>query len=558
MSVTIKTLAPARSRRGEGQWAHGHREPLNRAEQIKRDDDGLAVRARIEETYSKRGFSSIAADDLRSRFRWWGLYTQRKQGVPGGKTAVVTPQELEDEFFMLRVRIPGGRLTSDQLRAVAWASERFGRDVADVTDRQNIQLHWIRIEDVPRIWARLEEVGLTTCEACGDTPRNMIGCPLAGVDKDEIIDATPYLGLTHARFVGDPEFSNLPRKFKTSISGCAHHCAQHEINDVAFVGTQSGDHAGFDLWVGGGLGPNPHFAQRLGAFVEPELVPEVWAGVIGVFRDYGYRRGRNHSRLKFLVRDWGAEKFREVLEKEYLGFALHDGAPPVPSVNQQRDHIGVHEQKDGRCYVGFVPRAGRIYGSQLRQVADLADAYGSGSIRTTSQQKLVLTDVEPDRAHALVEVLEDRDLRALPSVFRQGTMACTGIEFCKLALVETKQRADWLYRELEERLPEFDEPIRINVNGCPNSCARFQIADIGLMGSVITRRDGTRIDGYQVHLGGRLGNPPQLGRKVRGLKVPAHELAGYVESLLRRYLANRTEKESFADWSRRASEGLLR
>ena len=558
MAAGSRVVDAPRAGRGEGQWALGHREPLNRAEQVKRDDDGLAVRARIETIYSKHGFSSIAPDDLRSRFRWWGLYTQRKQGVPGGKTAVVAPHELEDEFFMLRVRVPGGRLSGEQLRAVAWASERFGRDVADVTDRQNIQLHWIRIEDVPRIWDRLEEVGLTTCEACGDTPRNMIGCPLAGVDRDEVLDATPQLALTNARFVGDPSFSNLPRKFKTSISGCAHHCAQHEINDVAFVGIKSGTRVGFDLWVGGGLGPNPHFARRLGAFVPPELVPEVWAGVVGVFRDYGYRKGRNHSRLKFLVRDWGAEKFREVLEKEYLGFALHNGEPPPSSVSPQRDHIGVHEQKDGRCYVGFAPRAGRIYGHQLRLVAELADDFGSGSIRATTQQKLVITDVERERAAELSALLEDRDLRTHPSVFRQGTMACTGIEFCKLALVETKQRADWLYRELEERLPDFEEPIRININGCPNSCARFQIADIGLMGSVINRRDGTRVDGYQVHLGGRLGDPPQLGRKIKGLKVPAHELADYVETLLRRYVANRTQQESFADWSRRAAEGLLR
>ena len=226
MAVPSRTLAPARNSRGEGQWAHGHREPLNRAEQIKRDDDGLAVRARIEDIYSKRGFSSIAPDDLRSRFRWWGLYTQRKQGVPGGKTAVVAPQDLEDEFFMLRVRIPGGRLSSEQLRAVAWASERFGRDVADVTDRQNIQLHWIRIEDVPEIWGRLEAVGLSTTEACGDTPRNILGCPLAGIDASEVVDASGALREANAQLVGNPEFSNLPRKFKISLSGCSHRCAQ--------------------------------------------------------------------------------------------------------------------------------------------------------------------------------------------------------------------------------------------------------------------------------------------------------------------------------------------
>src|SRR5439155_19473547 len=301
-----------------------------------------------------QGFRSIPPPDLRSRFRWWGLYTQRKQGTPAGITATAEPEELEDEFFMLRIRIAGGLLTSEQLRAIAWVSERFGRDVADVTDRQNIQLHWIRIEDVPRIFEEIERVGLTTCEACGDTPRNMLGCPIAGIDRDEILDATPILEATHKRFVGDPAFSNLPRKYKTSISGCVQQCAQHEINDLSFVGTRGPDGSpGFDLWVGGGLGPNAHFARRLGAFLAPEQVPDVWAAVTGTFRDYGYRRSRNRARLKFLMADWGPEKFREVMQEKYLGFALPDGDPPPAAAAGQRDHVGVYEQKDGRVYVGL-------------------------------------------------------------------------------------------------------------------------------------------------------------------------------------------------------------
>jgi sulfite reductase (ferredoxin) len=552
---------PAR-RFGEGQWALGYSEPLNRAERVKRDDDGLHVRERIISTYSKQGFSSIWPDDLRNRMRWWGLYTQRRQGVPGGRTAAAEPWELEDEHFMLRIRIPGGQLTNEQLRVVAWVSERFGRDVADVTDRQNVQLHWIRIEDVPRIWEAIEGVGLSTCEACGDTPRNFLGCPLAGVDADEVFNATPILLETHRRWVGDEALSNLPRKFKTTMSGCPQQCGQHEVNDVGFVGTRRGGtpdgEPGFDLWVGGGLGPNPKFAKRLGVFVEPEQVPEVWYGIARLFRDYGYRRARNHARLKFLMADWGPEKFRQVLEKEFLGFSMFDGPPAPGSRTAQRDHLGVRPQKDGNLYVGFAPRAGRTTGHQLRHVADLAEQYGAGRIRATTQQKLVILDVPPDRADELVAALEHHDLRVHPSEFRRGTMACTGIEFCKLAIVETKQRADWLYRELEERLPGFDEPIRINVNGCPNSCARFQIADIGLMGSLYTKGDGTRSDAFQVHLGGHLGEDHRFGRKVKGLKVPGHQLADYVERLLRRYLASRTPGERFAEWSARAEEAWLK
>jgi sulfite reductase (ferredoxin) len=546
------------SRLGGGQWAHGYMEPLTKPERIKRDDDGLNVRDRIYNIYSKKGFRSIWPEDLRTRMRWWGLYTQRRPGIPGGRTGAVEPHELEDEFFMLRIRIAGGLLNTEQLKAIAWVSERFGRDVADITDRQNIQLHWIRVEDVPRIFETLEAVGLTTCEACGDTPRNMLGCPLAGVDAAEIIDATPTLLETHRRFVGDPQFSNLPRKYKTSISGCAQQCAQHEINDVSFVATERDSVKGFDLWVGGGLGPNPKFAQRLGAFVEPDRVPEVWGAVTSTFRDYGYRRSRNYARLKFLVADWGPERFREVLEKEYLDAALPDGDPPTPSVSAQRDHVGIFKQKDGNHYVGFSPKAGRIYGHQLRHVAELAERYGSGRVRATTQQKLVIIDVPDQNLEDLVSDLNEHDLRVAPSEFRRGTMACTGIEFCKLAIVETKQRADWLYRELEERLPGFDEPIRINVNGCPNSCARFQVADIGLMGALATKPDGTKVDAFQVHLGGRLGEEHRFGRKVRGLKVPAYELADYVERLLRRFMSTRIPGEEFSDWSGRAEEAWLK
>jgi sulfite reductase (ferredoxin) len=532
--------------RGQGQWALGYHEPLNPAERVKRDDDGLNVRDRIEGIFSKQGFRSIGPQDLRSRMRWWGLYTQRKQGVPGGQTATAEPEELEDEFFMMRIRIPGGRMTTEQLRAVAWASERHGRDVADVTDRQNIQLHWIRIEDVPAIWERLEACGLSTQEACGDTPRVMLGCPLAGIDANEILDATPYLVETERRYVGDPSFSNLPRKYKTSIAGCRQQCAQHEINDVSFVGVDRGGEAGFDLWVGGGLSTNPHFAVRLGTFVEPDRVPDVWAGVTGVFRDYGYRRQRNRARLKFLVADWGPERFREVLEKEYLGGPLPDGPAPEPSPMAQRDHVGAFPQRDGRCYVGFAPKAGRILGHQLRLVADLADAYGGGRVTTTTQQKMVVPDVDPDRVDELAARLDELDLRVRPSAFRKGMMACTGIEFCKLAITETKGRAQWLYQELEERLPGFEEPIRIHVNGCPNSCARFQIADIGLMGAVLPRPDGTKSEAFLVHLGGQLGERPSLGRKAKGVRIYAEDAADYVETLLRRYLRGRNGHASFA------------
>jgi sulfite reductase (ferredoxin) len=541
------------AQRGQGQWALGHHEPLNPAERFKKDDPGLNVRDRIIHRYSVLGFDSIDPSDLRGRFRWWGLYTHRKPGIEGGRTGALEDADIEDSFFMMRVRIPGGQLSADQLRAVAEVAKEYGRDLADITDRQNVQFHWIRIEDIPAVWAQLEEVGLSSQQACGDVPRNILGCPVAGLDHDEVIDASAVLRATEEVATSRPDLVNLPRKFKTVISGCANQCTAHEVNDVAFVGVVGPDgRPGFDLWVGGGLSTNPMLAQRLGAFVEPDQVPEVWAAVASLFRDYGYRRLRSRARLKFLVADWGTEKFREVLQTEYLGYALADGPAPPPPPAGSRDHLGVHRQRDGLYYVGVAPHTGRSSGTQLWQVADLAEAYGSGRVRTTIEQKLLLLDIPERAVPELVAELAAIDLQASPSPFRRGTMACTGIEFCKLAIVETKGRARDLYTELDRRLPGFDTPISINVNGCPNSCARFQIADIGLKGSIV---DGQ--EGFQVHLGGSLGTDPGFGRKLRGLKVTSDQLTDYVEGLLRNYQADRTHGEQFATWVRRADAALL-
>ncbi|MET8827930.1 nitrite/sulfite reductase [Streptomyces sp. NPDC004610] len=544
--------------RGEGQWAVGHHTPLNGNEQFKKDDDGLNVRTRIETIYSKRGFDSIDPNDLRGRMRWWGLYTQRKPGIDGGKTAILEPEELDDEYFMLRVRIDGGRLTTRQLRVIGEISQEFARGTADLTDRQNVQYHWIRIEDVPEIWNRLEAVGLSTTEACGDTPRVILGSPVAGIAADEIIDGTPAIEEIQRRVIGNKEFSNLPRKFKSAISGSPLLDVAHEINDIAFVGVNHPEHGpGFDLWVGGGLSTNPKIGVRLGAWVPLADVPEVYEGVISIFRDYGYRRLRTRARLKFLVADWGPEKFRQVLQDEYLGRPLADGPAPAQPVERWRDHVGAHRQNDGRYYVGFAPRVGRVDGATLTKIAELAEAHGSGRVRTTAEQKMVVLDIEEDQVASLSEALEALDLTVTPSPFRRGTMACTGIEFCKLAIVETKARGASLIDELERRMPEFAEPVTININGCPNACARIQVADIGLKGQLMLNEAGEQVEGYQVHLGGALGLEAGFGRKVRGLKVTSDELPDYVERVLKRFEAERENGERFATWAARASEEAL-
>jgi sulfite reductase (ferredoxin) len=559
---TAQISTRATKKRGEGQWALGYHEPLNKNEENKKNDDGLNVRQRIIDIYSQYGFDSIDPADLRGRMRWYGLYTQRKPGIDGGKTAVLEPEELDDRYFMLRIRIDGGQLSNEQVRTIADVSRRYARGTADVTDRQNIQLHWIEIEHVPAIWDALEAVGLSTTEACGDTPRVILGCPLAGLDAGELIDGTPQIAAITAEYVGDAAFSNLPRKFKSSISGCAAQCAIHEINDVAFVGVvNEGGEPGYDVWVGGGLSTNPMIAKRLGAFVRPDQVSQVWAGVASVFRDYGYRRLRHRARIKFLVADWGPERFREILEKEYLGYALADGPAPQPPAGGVRDHVGVHAQRDGLYYVGFAPTVGRLDADLLDVIADLASRYGSGRVRTTTEQKMVILDVPQASVDALVSELDAHGLPARPSVFRRHTMACTGIEFCKLAIVETKGRAATAIAELERRLPDFDVPVTINVNGCPNSCARIQTADIGLKGSLVAGPGGTQVEGFQVHLGGTLsggdGSESGFGRKVRGLKTTADDLPGYLERVLRRFSDNRTDGESFAQWTVRAADEEL-
>ena len=549
---------PAKTR-SEGQWALGEREPLNANEEFKRHEDPLAVRDRIENIYAKQGFASIDKTDLRGRFRWWGLYTQREQGYDGTFTGEENIDLLEAPYFMLRVRSDGGALTAESLRVLGQISTEFGRDTADISDRQNVQYHWIRVEDMPEIWRRLDAVGLQTTEACGDCPRVVLGSPLAGESLDEVLDPTPAIEEIVRRYVGKPEYSNLPRKFKTAISGLQD--VVHEINDVAFVGVNHPEHGpGLDLWVGGGLSTNPMLAQRLGAWVPLDEVPEVWEAVVSLFRDYGYRRLRSKARLKFLLKDWGPKKFRDVLETEYLKRPLLDGPAPQPTV-RPIDHVGVQRLRNGLNAVGVAPIAGRVSGTILTKIADLAEQVGSNRIRFTPYQKLIVLDVPDDRVDELVAGLDALGLPARPSHWRRNLMACSGIEFCKLSFAETRVRAQSLVPDLEKRLADLnadlDVPVTVNINGCPNSCARIQVADIGFKGQMIDDGDGP-VEGFQVHLGGSLGLDSAFGRKLRQHKVTSAELGDYIERLVRNFTDQREPGERFAQWAIRADEEALR
>ncbi|MBY6540586.1 nitrite/sulfite reductase [Rhodococcus sp. BP-349] len=565
MTNTPDTAAPrARStrpakRRSEGQWALGYREPLNANEQSKKDDNPLNVRARIENIYSKQGFDSIDKADLRGRFRWWGLYTQREQGYDGTFTGDENIDLLEAKYFMMRIRCDAGALSALQLRTLGEISQEFGRDTADLSDRENVQYHWIEVENVPEIWRRIESVGLKTTEACGDCPRVVLGSPLAGESLDEVLDPTPAIDEIVERYIGRPEYSNLPRKFKTAISG--QQDVVHEVNDIAFIGVNHPEHGpGLDVWVGGGLSTNPMLAQRLGVWVPLHEVADVWEGVVSIFRDYGYRRLRNKARLKFLVKDWGVEKFREVLETEYLKRPLLDGpAPEKPT--RPVDHVGVQKLKNGLNAVGLAPIAGRVSGTILTKVADAAARAGSDRIRFTPYQKLIVLDISDEKLEDFITEMDALGLPARPSIWRKNLMACSGIEFCKLSFAETRKRSQELVPELEQRLgdvnAQLDVPITVNINGCPNSCARSQVADIGFKGQLVDDGDGGQVEGFQVHLGGSLGFDSAFGRKLRQHKVTSAELGDYIDRVVRNFVKQRDEGERFAQWAVRADDADL-
>lgn len=556
----MTTARPAKAR-NEGQWALGHREPLNANEELKKAGNPLDVRERIENIYAKQGFDSIDKTDLRGRFRWWGLYTQREQGYDGTWTGDDDNiDKLEAKYFMMRVRCDGGALSAAALRTLGQISTEFARDTADISDRQNVQYHWIEVENVPEIWRRLDDVGLQTTEACGDCPRVVLGSPLAGESLDEVLDPTWAIEEIVRRYIGKPDFADLPRKYKTAISGLQD--VAHEINDVAFIGVNHPEHGpGLDLWVGGGLSTNPMLAQRVGAWVPLGEVPEVWAAVTSVFRDYGYRRLRAKARLKFLIKDWGIAKFREVLETEYLKRPLIDGPAPEP-VKHPIDHVGVQRLKNGLNAVGVAPIAGRVSGTILTAVADLMARAGSDRIRFTPYQKLVILDIPDALLDDLIAGLDALGLQSRPSHWRRNLMACSGIEFCKLSFAETRVRAQHLVPELERRLEDInsqlDVPITVNINGCPNSCARIQIADIGFKGQMIDDGHGGSVEGFQVHLGGHLGLDAGFGRKLRQHKVTSDELGDYIDRVVRNFVKHRSEGERFAQWVIRAEEDDLR
>ncbi len=526
-----------------------------RVERLKRERNPWEGLAEIRR-FAHEGFGSIPPEWLGTYFRWWGVYTQGDgAGVLGGRGG----EGRALPYFMVRIRIPNGILRSDQLRTVAELTKRYARGIADITVRQNIQLHWISIEALPEVLETLANCGLNTIGACGDVTRNVTGCPLAGVDAEEICDASPVALEVTRMLAGNADFYNLPRKFKISITGCQAWCSYPEINDVGLTAVQRGQETGFSLRVAGGLSAEPHLARRLDAFVKWDHVLPVVRGIAEMFRDCEQlREHRERARLKFLFLryGWSAEDFLRELQ-ERIGFRLDPGVNETPPHDVYRDHVGIHSQKQsGLSYVGAAVLRGRICAEQMAAAAELAERFGDGQLRTTNMQNLLLLNVPNSEARALAKELDAIGLPVAASPFWRGAIACSGTEFCKLAITETKSFSRWLVQELEERLPGFDQDLKLHVTGCPNSCGQHWIADIGIEGKKLNV-DGRMEDAYYFCLGGAVGQNHAIARPV-GYRCAAVDVPDAIERLLLAYLAERRSNENLRQFFARHSTDELR
>ena len=507
-----------------------------KVERLKREKNAWERLDEIRD-FARRGFDSIPPEWLATYFRFWGVYTQ---GDGAGAIGGTGGEGKAIPYFMVRIRIPNGLLLSHQARTIASAIEKYARGVADLTVRQNIQLHWVKIEELPDLLDLLWRAGLTTMGSCGDDTRNITGCPLAGVDADEVFDASPLALELNRFFVGNSEFYNLPRKFKISLTGCRVWCSYPEINDVGLTGVvrkkNGAEEQGFSLRIGGGLSTDPHLALKLNAFVQWNQVLPTVRAVAEIFRDSGIlRESRDKARLKFLFlkHGWDADSFLAEINRR-LGFKLDPAIPEEPPLDIYRDHVGIHAQKQaGYAYVGAAVIRGRITAAQLKAAADLSDQYATGELRTTNMQNLLVVNVPQKSAENLARELDGVGLHIGGSPFARGTVACSGTEFCKLAITETKGFARWLIEELDERLPGFEQQLRINITGCPNSCGQHWIADLGLEGKKI-KVDGRFQDAYYFCVGGAVGQLQSIAKPI-GYRCLASEVPDAIERLMKRY-----------------------
>jgi sulfite reductase (ferredoxin) len=525
-----------------------------KAERLKREKNPWDAIEEIR-AFARNGHASIPAD-WSTYFRWWGIYSQGDGlGVTGGKGG----EGKATEYFMMRVGVPNGILRSDQARTIADIARTYGRNLADITVRQNIQFHWLTVESLPEVMEALDRVGLSPKAACGDVVRNVTGCPLAGIAHDEIVDASPLAVEISRALQGNNDFFNLPRKFKISITGCGVWCSYPEINDIGLTAIRRGKEIGYSVRVGGGLSNEPHLAVRLNAFVKSEQVAAVVHAIAEIFRDTPVlRESRDRARMKYLFmkEGWTAEQVLAEIEHR-IGYKLDPAVDEVIPDDILRDHAGIHPQKQfGLSYVGASVLRGRVTGDQLAAAAELSERFGTGDLRLTVMQNLVFLNIPSHRSAELAQELGQIGLHVQGSQFWRGGIACTGTEFCKLAITETKGFLRWLVEEMEVRLPEFDQQLRLHVTGCPNSCGQHWIADIGLEGKKV-KHEGQLTDAYYFCVGGSVGKHAGVARPV-GFRTPAHRVPEALERLLRKYLDEREAGENLRAWFGRRADGELR
>jgi ferredoxin-nitrite reductase len=512
-------------------------------ERLKLEKDGLDVIHDIYR-YAKLGFPAIVEEDF-DRLKWYGVYRQKPK---------------DSGYFMMRTKIPGGQLTGAQAILLSELADEFGHGFCDITTRQTIQYHWLRIEDVPPIFDALEKVGIITSGACGDITRNVACCSVSGINPDEILDATPQMleisrGLTNTK-----EFSNLPRKYKISISGCHIHCHQPDINCLGFFGLiNDRGEAGFGVKVGGGLSSAPHLAKTLPVWISPEEAWPVAKAISQVYRDEGYRAKRNRARFKFLVADWGTERILAESEAR-LGHQLERHSEFVFPRDQEADHMGIHAQvQPGLYWVGLTFPGGRIRNGALAGVGRLAKKYcesGQDFVRLTNKQNLLIPHVAEGNLPAMKDEMDKLGLVYDSSNFQKGCVSCTGIEFCNLAVAETKNRMIELINQLETTSGWYKDKIRVHFSGCPSSCGQHQIADIGFRGAK-TKVAGKMVDAYDLFVGGRLGRDSRFNELLKG-KILAADVHLVIDSLLRLYASRKQGDEIFSEFlSRSPKKDLL-
>lgn len=523
----------------EAVWAKEQK--LNEVEFIKLEKDGLDVIKTVIEKYSKEGYDSIPPDDM-NRFKWAGVYEQKPR----------------NGYFMMRVRINSCIMNSEQAKVLAGIARDYGRGIANITTRGAIQFHWIKVENLPDIYERLKAVGLSCFEACGDCPRTIVGNPLAGIDKDELMDTTEIVEEVNKLFLLNKDFSNLPRKFKISISANIHNAAHAQINDLAFTpavkNIEGKGVVGFHVWVGGGLSAMPHLAQKLSIFVRPEEVVKVAEGVCTIFRDYGYREKRTRARLKFLVADWGVQKFQDKL-LELIGDMESFGEDKLSSWNSAY-YFGVHPQKQsGKNYVGLSIPLGEFSSDELFELADISAKYGDSKLRTTLTQNLIVSGISDKEVEDLLRKDIFKRLSPNPNAFAGHTVSCTGKEFCNLAIVETKSVAEKVGQYLDSKI-QLDTPIRIHFTGCPNSCGQKHIADISLQGALIKTEEGS-VDAFTLWVGGTLKENGKFAENL-SIRVKATEVHEVLEKIIVFFKDNRLEAESFNEFVYRIGVNVIK